>query len=170
MNRKWFLSVLLFLYATSGIAAFVLYNSHSVVPTASAPEPVYAYLAPREAAPDTEDMSEAAETAVIPESASETETSFTEASESETPFTEAVSEASESEAPEPEYTYTAINQKGRLFVRSAPSTDAEILTFMWWGATGDVLSVGDEWVLLRYKDVEGYTFKQYLKLTPKTVE
>lgn len=66
---------------------------------------------------------------------------------------------------EPVYTYTAVHSAGRLFIRSGPSLENQIISFMRPGTTGDVVSVGDAWVLLQYGDIEGYVFKGYLKLT-----
>ena len=65
----------------------------------------------------------------------------------------------------PDYTYTAVHHTGRLFIRNGPSLENQIISFMRPGTTGAVISIGDEWVLLEYGDIEGYVFKGYLKLT-----
>ena len=43
----------------------------------------------------------------------------------------------------------------------------KVLDFMNPGTTGDVISIDDEWVLLKYKDIEGYVYKEYWNITEK---
>lgn len=65
----------------------------------------------------------------------------------------------------PVYTYTAIHSTGRLFIRSGPSMEDQIISFMRPGTTGTIISIGDNWALLKYGEIEGYVFKGYLKIT-----
>lgn len=177
LNRKVFLSVLFFLYVAFGIAAFVLYENPGLysrlcqtVPTGLSALETYAYLSPREVTLDTPDVTEvqsesdaasSGETEINTESTTELSTElYSEASPE-------VSDEHHPDAAEPDYTYTASHSTGRLFIRNGPSLDYEIISFMRPGTTGDVISIGDEWVLLKYGDIEGYVFKSYLTLTPK---
>lgn len=68
------------------------------------------------------------------------------------------------DASQPQYTYTAIQSSKRLFIRTGPSLEADIISFLKPGDTGEVIEIGEEWVLLRHGDVEGYSFKKYLSL------
>lgn len=64
---------------------------------------------------------------------------------------------------EVKYRGIADQDKGkRLFIRKSPSTDGEVLGVLWTGQSGEVLDIGEEWVLLKYGDIEGYVFKEFL--------
>lgn len=65
---------------------------------------------------------------------------------------------------EPQYTYTAVHNSRRLFIRADASMDAEIIGFLKPGESGEVISISEEWVLLRHGELEGYVFKAYLSL------
>ncbi len=69
--------------------------------------------------------------------------------------------------PETAYTYTASHSSQRLFIRAAASMDAEIIGFLQPGESGDVILIGDDWVLLRHGDTEGYVASRYLTLEIK---
>ena len=82
---------------------------------------------------------------------------------------EQVAEPSESpETPsaqkeEVKYRGIADQDKGkRLFIRKSPSTEGEVLGVLWTGQSGEIIDIGDEWVLLKYGDIEGYVFKEFL--------
>ena len=179
MNRKIFLSALFFLYAAFGIIAFVLYENPGLysrlcqaVPAGLFASETNAYLSPREvtfdapAESETESSSElyAKETA---SAEAETEANATLSAEQSAEASAEVSADQGTDVAEPDYTYTASHSTGRLFIRNGPSLDYKIISFMRPGTTGDVISIGNEWVLLKYGDIEGYVFKVYLTLTPK---
>ena len=75
------------------------------------------------------------------------------------------SEADESTAPEPRYSYTASHSSQRLFVRQEPSLRAKIIGSLKPGDSGEVIRIEEAWVLVNYKETEGYVFKEYLTLT-----
>lgn len=73
------------------------------------------------------------------------------------------SETLSAEKSEVKYRGIADQDKGkRLFIRKSPSLDGEVLGVLWTGQSGEVLDIGDEWVLLKYGDIEGYVFKTFL--------
>ena len=158
MHRKKALFTILTLYATAGIIACLLYNNHLFVAMGSDHTIDQASLLPAQTQQTTEEEipSTVLETSTEPETSIEEETSTEPATIIE----------------EPDYTYTAIHSTGRLFIRNGPSLDYDIISFMRPGTTGDVISLkeSDEWVLLRYNDIEGYVFKAYLELAEKENE
>ena len=177
LNRKVFLSVLFFLYVAFGIAAFVLYENPSLysrlcqaVPAGLFVSETNAYLSPREVTFDAAAESEAesgSELYAKETASAETEASTALSAEQSAEASAEVSTDQGTDVAEPDYTYTASHSTGRLFIRNGPSLDYETISFMRPGTTGDVISIGDEWVLLKYGDVDGYVFKSYLTLTPK---
>lgn len=177
MNRKVFLSVLFFLYVAFGIAALVLYENPGLynrlcqaVPSDLSVLETYAYLSPREFTFDTPDVTEVqseSDAASSAEPGTNTEANTELSTEQSAEASPEVSDEHHPDAAETDYTYTASHSTGRLFIRNGPSLDYEIISFMHPGTTGDVISIGDEWVLLKYGDIEGYVFKSYLTLTPK---
>lgn len=78
---------------------------------------------------------------------------------------EASSEQAATPAPEPRYSYMASHSSQRLFIREEPSLRAKIIGSLQPGESGEVIRIEEAWVLLRYKDIEGYVFKEYLTLT-----
>lgn len=66
---------------------------------------------------------------------------------------------------EPRYSYMASHSSQRLFIREEPSLRAKIIGSLQPGESGEVIRIEESWVLLRYKDIEGYVFKEYLTLT-----
>ena len=155
MHRKKVLFTILTLYATAGIIACLLYNNPLFVAIGSDHTIDQASLLPAQTQQTTEEE--------IPSTALEAST------EPETSIEEETSTEPETIVEEPDYTYTAIHSTGRLFIRNGPSLDYDIISFMRPGTTGDVISLkeSDEWVLLRYNDIEGFVFKGYLELTEK---
>lgn len=165
MKRKIAFIITLAFYLSVGvIGGLIFYNSTgmeavSVASTASVPENA-TLSAPVREAEETEGSEE-----VLPElpelplspSAETTET------EGETESPEPESEA----LPEPEYTYTASHSSQRLFIRDGASMRAKIIGFLKPGESGDVVSIGESWVLLKHGDIEGYVFKEYLTLTER---
>lgn len=135
MDKKNLLLVLMFIYCAVGIMSLIFAHDAGIA-TASLSSP------------------EKRKT----ESEAEPETAFLESGEPKTTKPDVIDDI-------PAYTYTAIHSTGRLFIRSGPSLENQIISFMRPGTTGPVVSIGDEWVLLKYGDVEGYVFKGYLKLT-----
>lgn len=140
-------------------------------------------------ASDSSDPSESSDTAVQPagqelskttDSSAQTDSSdaddlFTQTESSDTvdppaqPEQEQVSapsdssETSSAQKAEVKYRGIADQDKGkRLFIRKSPSTDGEVLGVLWTGQSGEIIDIGDEWVLLKYGDIEGYVFKQFL--------
>ena len=170
MHRKKVLFTILTLYATAGIIACLLYNNPLFVAIGSDHTIDQASLLPAQTQQTTEEEipSTALEASTEPETSIEEETS----TEPETSIEEETSTEPETIVEEPDYTYTAIHSTGRLFIRNGPSLDYDIISFMRPGTTGDVISLkeSDEWVLLRYNDIEGFVFKGYLELTEKEDE
>lgn len=155
MHRKKVLFTMLTLYATIGILAYLLYDDPLLASISSKQTIEQAALSPAQTQQTTDDNI----------SSNETEVS----TEPETSTVEETTIEPETVIEEPDYTYTAIHSTGRLFIRNGPSLDYDIISFMRPGTTGDVISLkeSDEWVLLRYNDIEGFVFKGYLKLTEK---
>lgn len=141
MKRTHFLLVMMALYCAAGIAALVLADDGSIV-TATLSSP----------------KKQKTESGVEIGMETELGTAFVEA-------LEAVERIPEMSDKTPAYTYTAVHSTGRLFIRNGPSLEHQIISFMLPGTTGVVVSVGEEWVLLEYEEVEGYVFKGYLELT-----
>ncbi len=111
---------------------------------------------PALAAESLEETVETAESTETVESVESEETPETESAPTETV-----------DAPQKQYTYTAIQKSKRLFIRNGASLEADIIGFLRPGDSGDVIDIGEEWVLLKHGDIEGYSFKEYLKLTEK---
>lgn len=73
------------------------------------------------------------------------------------------SETPSAQKAEVKYRGIADQDKGkRLFIRKSPSTEGEVLGVLWTGQSGEIIDIGDEWVLLKYGDIEGYVFKEFL--------
>ena len=176
MSRKnaYILLLLLFL-AVGGASCFVFFLEPellSVTAFATSSPETATLTAPVRGSAESEERMEAA-LPTLPElptvSSGETEESMetleiVETVESEeTIETENAPEAT-ADAPQQQYTYTAIQRSKRLFIRTGPSLEADIISFLKPGDTGEVIEIGEEWVLLRHGDVEGYSFKKYLSL------
>lgn len=185
MDRKKSLLVMLVLYCVIGIAACIIYvtSNTSVSDTpVSAPQADYAAKTTEPASTETEAAvtesvtteTQATETAVA--ETAETESTETESTETESAETESATVPEDTEtkakdaetATEAEFTYTASQISNRqLCIRRGPSKDYKIIGHLQRGDTGDVISIEDEWVLLKSGDIEGYVFKDYLQITEK---
>ena len=167
MNRKIAFIITLVLYLSVGVAGFLVFsNSPDMKPIAVASTAVVPENATLSAPVRNEQETESAETELpsLPElppvPSAETESAETE---SEQESTEPESEV----LPEPEYTYTASHSSQRLFIRDGASMRAKIIGFLRPGESGDVISIGESWVLVKHGDIEGYVFKEYLTLTER---
>lgn len=176
MSRKnaYILLLLLFL-AVGGASCFVLFLEPellSVTAFATSSPETATLTAPVRGRAESEERTEAA-LPTLPElptvSSGETEESLEMVETMETAELEETAEAKSVpeetvDASQPQYTYTAIQSSKRLFIRTGPSLEADIISFLKPGDTGEVIEIGEEWVLLRHGDVEGYSFKKYLSL------
>ena len=176
MSRKnaYILLLLLFL-AVGGASCFVFFLEPELLSVTafatSSPETATLTAPVRGRAESEERMEDALPT--LPElptvSSGETEESLEMVETMETAELEETAEAKSVpeetvDASQPQYTYTAIQSSKRLFIRTGPSLEADIISFLKPGDTGEVIEIGEEWVLLRHGDVEGYSFKKYLSL------
>lgn len=176
MSRKnaYILLLLLFL-AVGGASCFVFFLEPELLSVTafatSSPETATLTAPVRGRAESEEHMKAALPT--LPElptvSSGETEESLEMVETTETAEMEETAEAKSVpeetvDASQPQYTYTAIQSSKRLFIRTGPSLEADIISFLKPGDTGEVIEIGEEWVLLRHGDVEGYSFKKYLSL------
>lgn len=166
MNRKTFLTGLAVFYLVSGCgAAWLSFNGYE-----SASEQPAADAALELPSQEAETLAEVPETSAVPEPESEPLAIETEASE---PSEEEITEPETSEAETPEeteavsYTYRAIHQKYRLFIRETPDASANALGYLKPGETGDVLSIDGDWVLVEHNGITGYVSAQFLELTEK---
>ena len=176
MSRKnaYILLLLLFL-AVGGASCFVFFLEPellSVTAFATSSPETATLTAPVRGRAESEERMEAA-LPTLPElptvSSGETEESLEMVETMETAELEETAEAKSVpeetvDASQPQYTYTAIQSSQRLFIRTGPSLEADIISFLKPGDTGEVIEIGEEWVLLRHGDVEGYSFKKYLSL------
>lgn len=176
MSRKnaYILLLLLFL-AVGGASCFVFFLEPellSVTAFATSSPETATLTAPVRGRAESEERTEAA-LPTLPElptvSSGETEESLEMVETMETAELEETAEATSVpeetvDASQPQYTYTAIQSSKRLFIRTGPSLEADIISFLKPGDTGEVIEIGEEWVLLRHGDVEGYSFKKYLSL------
>lgn len=163
MNRKIAFIITLVLYLSVGAAGFFVFsNSPDMKPIAVASTAVVPENATLSAPVRNEQETESAETELpsLPElppaPSAETESAETESAEPESEV-----------LPEPEYTYTASHSSQRLFIRDGASMRAKIIGFLRPGESGDVISIGESWVLVKHGDIEGYVFKEYLTLTER---
>ena len=176
MSRKnaYILLLLLFL-AVGGASCFVYFLEPellSVTAFATSSPETATLTAPVRGSAESEESIESA-LPTLPElptvSSGETEESLEMVETTETAELEETAEAKSVpeetvDASQPQYTYTAIQNSKRLFIRTGPSLEADIISFLKPGDTGEVIEIGEEWVLLRHGDVEGYSFKKYLSL------
>lgn len=153
MRRKNALLLLLLLYTALGIAGCAVCFLLPSVPTAAPSAGNAALSGPTHKPSEAEDDAAKTVQPILPQQPEVT------------PTEPAVSE--ESVPTEPQYTYTAIHNSHRLFIRCDASMDAEIIGYLKPGESGEVISIGEEWVLLRHGELEGYVFKAYLSLEPR---
>lgn len=189
MKRKTAFIIMICLYLVTGAAACaILFSSglRSSIPAVSADPSAQTEL-PEAADPSAQtELPEAADPSVQTESSEATDSSVqaelpeaadssaqTESPDSADPSAQAeqeqIAESSDSsETPsaqkaEVKYRGIADQDKGkRLFIRKSPSTEGEVLGVLWTGQSGEILDIGEEWVLLKYGDIEGYVFKEFL--------
>lgn len=187
MKRKTAFIIMICLYLVTGAAACaILFSSglRSSIPAVSADPSAQTEL-PEAADPSVQtesseatDSSAQAELPEAADSSAQTESSETanSAVQTESPDSadpsarqEQVTEPSESpktpsaQKAEVKYRGIADQDKGkRLFIRKSPSTEGEVLGVLWTGQSGEIIDIGDEWVLLKYGDIEGYVFKEFL--------
>ena len=167
MNRKAFLTGLAVFYLASSCGAAWLslkgYGLSSEPPVADAA----LELPSREA----ETPAEVPETSAVPEPETEPlaiETEAPESSEEETTEPESTEAETPEETEAVPYTYRAIHQKYRLFIRETPDASANALGYLKPGETGDVISIDGDWVLLEHNGITGYVSAQFLELTEKS--
>lgn len=163
MNRKIAFIITLVLYLSVGAAGFFVFsNSPDMKPIAVASTAVVPENATLSAPVRNEQETESAETE-LPSLPELPPAPSVETESAETEITEPESEV----LPEPEYTYTASHSSQRLFIRDGASMRAKIIGFLRPGESGDVISIGESWVLVKHGDIEGYVFKEYLTLTER---
>lgn len=153
MKRKTAFIIMICLYLLTGAAACaILFSSglRSSIPAVSADPSAQtessetANSAVQTESPDSADPSAQAEQEQIAESSGSSETPSAQKAEVK-------------------YRGIADQDKGkRLFIRKSPSTEGEVLGVLWTGQSGEIIDIGDEWVLLKYGDIEGYVFKEFL--------
>lgn len=161
MNRKLAFILMLLLCFSTGIAAcYVVYPSNERFAASFFQSSVQATLsAPTEISQETEESLPSLPD--VPEP--------TEPSESSEPVVSESTVIETTPSPEeetPQYRYTAIHRSRKLFIRNGPSLQADIISYLMPGESGDVIEIHEEgaWVLLKHDDIEGYVFKEYLQL------
>lgn len=153
MKRKVAFTALLLLCLSTGAAAcFLVFQSGIEQPAAAA---VAAPTKQSTLSAPTGFMQEEKKEAVLPALPALPETAAPQESSSE----QAASTY------EPRYSYMASHSSQRLFIREAPSLRAKIIGSLQPGESGEVIRIEEAWVLLKYQDIEGYVFKEYLTLT-----
>lgn len=176
MNRKFaYILLLLFFLILGGVGCFFMVNDSVLltgwmwtVPASSTPENA-TLSAPIHNTAETEEREEAV-LPTLPELPYVDSEEPAEAIENTAPEENAETESAPTEtadAPEKLYTYTAVHKSRRLFIRQDASLNADIIGSLKPGDSGDVISVGEDWVLLKHGSVEGYVSKKYLTLTEK---
>lgn len=173
MNRKISLIVVLVLYILVGVAGlfYVIANGTVKKPEKSTLTPSQVSVskldAPDENAiegPSFDDLDNYED--FFSDTSSDDEESFIEEiAAAEDLFSDSSDEDSLS-SEEQSYTFVAIHDRGRLFIRDMPSMDGNIIGHMYRGQKGDVIKDGDGWIYARYKDVTGYISKEYVELIP----
>lgn len=84
----------------------------------------------------------------------------------QTTETELTEESTIAEESAKRYMATVVNvETSRLRIRDAASMQGKIIGFMKNGNTVEVIEVGEEWHLIRFHDIEGYSSAKYLELT-----
>lgn len=149
MNRKTALTITLALCLSTGIFSCIAVYSPNAQPAISNSEtlPKQAALAPPKG---EQEETEAIKEAVLP---------ALPALPDITP-----AETDSASKPEPRYRYTASHSSQRLFIRDGASMRANIIGSLQPGESGEVITLGEAWVYLKYKDIEGYVFREYLNL------
>lgn len=183
MKRKTAFIIMICLYLLTGAAACaILFSSgqRSAIPAVSADSEEAELTTPAADTLKGVDSSAPSESSEATDPSAQTELPEAADSSAQTELPEAtdpsagpeqVSDPSDSsETPsaqkeEVKYRGIADQDEGkRLFIRKSPSTESEILGVLWTGQSGEILDIGDEWVLLKYGDIEGYVFKEFLMI------
>jgi len=164
MKRKTTFIIMLLLCLSAGVAACIFAFQSNIVPTistVSAPAKHATLSAP---VGGEEEKKEAVLPALptLPDSSVD---SSDKADDANIGTETVVENTGENTSPEPRYSYTASHSSQRLFVREAPSLRAKIIGALQPGDSGEVVLVEPAWVLVKYKETEGYVFKEYLTLT-----
>lgn len=149
MNRKNALILTLVLCIAAGVFSCITVYSPNAQPAMSSEEllPKQAMLTP----PKGEVQNKAEEKkAVLP--------ALPVLPDAEIPAADSASESN------PRYRYTASHSSQRLFIRDGGSMRANIIGSLQPGESGEVITLGETWVYLKYKDIEGYVFREYLDL------
>lgn len=149
MNRKVAYLIMLFLYVSVGVGALCVMKNPEILPSFSID------IASTEAVLSAPESN--------PEEVIEPEEVVSQ-SEEPAPQSDVPDDVPE-EKKEPQYTYTAIHRSQWLYIRKGPSMEEEIIGHLLPGDSGEVISIGEEWVYLKHEALEGYVFKKYLKLT-----
>ena len=165
MKRKTAFIIMICLYLLTGAAACaILFSSglRSSIPAVSADPSAQTEL-PEAADPSVQtESSETANSAVQTESPDSADPSA-QAEQEQIAESSGSSETPSAQKAEVKYRGIADQDKGkRLFIRKSPSTEGEVLGVLWTGQSGEIIDIGDEWVLLKYGDIEGYVFKEFL--------
>ena len=169
MKRKFAFIIMFVLCTTLGVAAsaivyrfdekqmYTLAEKQSVA-TISAPAEIIE--APEENLPLTEEISTSTEVSEeTPEPMPQIEESITPTEE----IPEQLPQVEEIKA-EPKYRFKVKSIPTKLRVRKEPSLQAEVLGHLYGYQTGEVISLSEEWALIKYKDLEGYCSLKYLTL------
>lgn len=165
MKRKTAFIIMICLYLVTGAAACaILFSSglRSSIPAVSADPSAQTEL-PEAADPSVQtESSEATDPSAQTESSEATDSSA-QAEQEQIAESSDSSETPSAQKAEVKYRGIADQDKGkRLFIRKSPSTEGEVLGVLWTGQSGEIIDIGDEWVLLKYGDIEGYVFKEFL--------
>lgn len=165
MNRKKAFTTMALLCLVTGIIAGLFVwvpDIQAIVPTTSSQKKQAALSAPMASAKESADAVLPTPAPASTEAASTPEPT-TVPDTTTAPDTAAPSETPEAQ-PEPQYTYTAIQKSKKLFIRDDDSLSANIIGYLMPGDSGDVISIGPTWVLLKHGEIEGYSYKEYLQL------
>lgn len=160
MKRRIAFIIMLVLCFSTGIAACILVNQPDVLPaasTVSAPPKQATLSAPKGAVETAEEEKKEAVLPTLPE--------LSQPNDISTSSESAEVSGSVESASEPRYSYTASHSSQRLFIRNGDSMRAKIIGSLQPGESGEVISIGETWVLLKHNDIEGYVFKEYLDIT-----
>lgn len=160
MTRKNALIIMALLFLLTGLVSGIFVwvpGVQAFIPAASSQTPQVSLSAPMASTKESEEVAPPVpETVEIPES--------TVVPEPTVVPDPPVSTEIPKEEPTTQYTYTAIQKKQQLFIRDGASLDANVIGYLMPGDSGEVISIGESWVLLRHGDIEGYSYKKYLQL------
>ena len=157
MKRRIAFIIMLVLCFSIGITACILANQPNILPASAtvSPPAKQAILSAPKGGIEEEKKAVLPTLPELPQSSDST----TSSESVETIETDSTNK------PAPHYRYTASHSSQRLFIRDGDSIRAKIIGSLRPGESGEVISIGEAWVYLKYKDLEGYVFKEYLELT-----